>query len=157
MYSPSNSTLANTEYCTSIFLCPPPVKAKDAICNLVVMSVSVIGIRGMRRQRAYRPRRLAAVAASCSGAATRHVPWRLKLLLARATWTQTFPPTGIQFAMQHLNAFINWSYDALIFVYTIHILVAWPGVPNVNCWNPREGKVANRGIYSFLFLFEKTF
>jgi len=62
------------------FLRPPPVKAKDAICNPVVMSVllsiclSVIGMREMRGQRAYRPRRLAAVAASCSGAATCYTP-----------------------------------------------------------------------------------
>jgi len=50
---------------------------------------------GMRGQIAYRRRRLAAVAASRSGAATRHAPLRHKLLLARATQTQTFPATGI--------------------------------------------------------------
>jgi len=59
------------------------------MCVLLSVCVSVIGIRG---QRAYR---LAAVAASGSGAATRHAPGRHKLLLARATRTQTFPATGI--------------------------------------------------------------
>jgi len=52
-------------------------KAKDGICNPLVVSVflsvclSVIGMHEMRGQRAYRPRRLGALVASCS-AATRH-------------------------------------------------------------------------------------
>jgi len=79
------------------FLCPLHVNAKNAICNSVVMSVllsvclSVIGIRG---QRAYRLRRLAAVPSICRDAATPHKP-----LIDCATRTQTFPATGIQFSL----------------------------------------------------------
>jgi len=55
-----------------LILCPPPVKAKDAVCNPNVMSV--LSVIRMREQRAYRLHRLAAVMASGSGAATRHAP-----------------------------------------------------------------------------------
>jgi len=58
----------------------PPVKAKDVVCNPVVLSVCLSVCK-----RAFRPHSLAAMAASCSGAATRHALCRHKLLLARAT------------------------------------------------------------------------
>jgi len=48
----------------TFYLHPPPVKAKDAVCNPVVMSVllSVMSVTRMRGQRAYRLHRLVAVA-----------------------------------------------------------------------------------------------